>query len=80
MLLDSNQLNMQPVNDPVSTVVMQTSLANVDSVMVGGQFKKRGGRLLMETQQGIAELATSGHRIHAELLAREAQSTQEVTP
>jgi hypothetical protein len=34
----------------------------------------------METQQGIAELATSGHRIHAELLAREAQSTQEVTP
>ncbi|AIA74077.1 cytosine deaminase [Halomonas campaniensis] len=77
VLLDSNQLNMQPVNDPVSTVVMQTSLANVDSVMVAGQFKKRGGRLLMNIQPGIAELAASGHRIHAELLEREAQSAQE---
>lgn len=77
VLIDSNKLNMQPVNDPVSTVVMQTSLANIDSVMVAGQFKKRSGRLLINTEQGIAELAKSGHRIHAELLAREAHSTQE---
>ncbi|WGI26709.1 amidohydrolase family protein [Halomonas alkaliantarctica] len=77
VLIDSNKLNMQPVNDPVSTVVMQTSLANIDSVMVAGQFKKRSGRLLINTEQGIAELAKSGHRIHTELLAREAHSTQE---
>jgi cytosine/adenosine deaminase-related metal-dependent hydrolase len=77
VLLDSHQLNMQPVNDPISTVVMQASLANVDSVMVAGRFKKRSGRLLVDIDEGIVELANSGHRIHAELLAREAQSTQE---
>ncbi|GHE22175.1 amidohydrolase family protein [Halomonas urumqiensis] len=77
VLLDSHQLNMQPVNDPISTVVMQASLANVASVMVAGRFKKRDGRLLADLDEGIAELGDSGHRIHAELLAREAQSSQE---
>ncbi|ATJ81293.1 amidohydrolase family protein [Halomonas beimenensis] len=73
VLLDSGRLNMQPVSDPVSTVVMQASLANVDSVMVAGEFRKRAGRLLEATDDGIAELAASGHRIYRELKAREQQ-------
>ncbi|XKE45905.1 amidohydrolase family protein [Halomonas organivorans] len=73
VLLDSGRLNMQPVSDPVSTVVMQASLANVDSVMVAGEFRKRAGRLLEATDDGIAELAASGSRIYRELKAREQQ-------
>jgi cytosine/adenosine deaminase-related metal-dependent hydrolase len=42
----ASDLNMQPVHDPVSAVVMQASLANIDSVMVAGRWKKRAGRLL----------------------------------
>ena len=71
VLLDSSLLNMQPVSDPVSSVVMQASLANVDSVMVAGEFHKRHGRLLADVADGLRELEASGHRIYAELQKRE---------
>lgn len=46
VMIRSSDLNMQPVNDPVSAVVMQTSLANIEHVMIAGQWKKKGGKLL----------------------------------
>lgn len=46
VLIDARQPNMQPVHDPVNAVVLQTSLANIDSVMVAGQWRKRHGQLL----------------------------------
>ena len=45
-MIRADDLNMQPVHDPVSSVVLQASLANIDSVMVAGRWKKRAGRLL----------------------------------
>lgn len=68
VLIDATQLNMQPVHDPVATVVMQTSLANIDSVMIAGQWKKRHGSLLygsLPVKQ--AALKASGIRMLAEL-------------
>ncbi|MFZ9556495.1 MAG: amidohydrolase family protein, partial [Limnohabitans sp.] len=44
VMIRASDLNMQPVHDPVSSVVFQTSLANIDSVMVAGQWKKRHGQ------------------------------------
>jgi cytosine/adenosine deaminase-related metal-dependent hydrolase len=46
VLIDATKPNMQPVNDPVNAVVMQTSLANIDSVMIAGRWRKRHGELL----------------------------------
>jgi cytosine/adenosine deaminase-related metal-dependent hydrolase len=46
VVIRADELNMQPVHDPVSAVVFQASLANIDSVMVAGQWTKRDGRLL----------------------------------
>jgi len=64
VLIRATDLNMQPVHDPVSSVVFQTSLANVDSVMVAGRWKKRGGRLLgVELAGPLAALAASGRKI-----------------
>ena len=64
VLIDARALNMQPVHDPVAAVVMQTSLANIDSVMVAGRWRKRSGRLLVEGLTGkIEELHNSGRRI-----------------
>ncbi|MFC3283323.1 amidohydrolase family protein [Litchfieldella rifensis] len=74
VLLDTRPLNMQPLSDPVSAVIMQASLANVDSVMVAGEFHKRNGRLLAEVADGIEVLQASGHRIYSELKAREHES------
>ena len=64
VLISTDALNMQPVNDPVSTVVIQTSLANIDSVMVAGRWKKRSGKLLVsDIPKKLDELRESGQRI-----------------
>ncbi len=64
VLIRAEALNMQPVHDPVSAVVMQTSLANIDSVMVAGRWKKRSGQLLVDGLAGsIDRLRESGQRI-----------------
>ena len=64
VLIRASDLNMQPVHDSVSSVVMQTSLANIDSVMVAGQWKKRGGHLLgVDLAPRLAALAASGRKI-----------------
>ena len=64
VVIRASDLNMQPVHDPVSTVVMQTSLANIDSVMVAGSWKKRGGRLVgVDLAPGLEALRASGRKI-----------------
>ena len=64
VVVRASDLNMQPVHDPVSTVVMQTSLANIDSVMVAGRWKKRGGRLVgVDLLPGLEALRASGQKI-----------------
>ncbi|WP_315837854.1 amidohydrolase family protein [Bradyrhizobium prioriisuperbiae] len=64
VVIDAGALNMSPVHDPVSTVVMQTGLTNIEAVMIDGVWKKRAGRLLaggIEDKQ--QELARSGRRL-----------------
>ena len=64
VLIRADALNMQPVHDPVSSVVMQTSLANIDSVMVAGEWKKRDGQLLdVELPPILQALSASGRKI-----------------
>ncbi|MDA9410548.1 amidohydrolase family protein [Bradyrhizobium sp. CCBAU 45384] len=64
VVIDASDLNLVPVHDPVATVVMQTSLANIEAVMIGGAWKKRNGRLLVEGLEAKKELLTqSGRRL-----------------
>jgi 5-methylthioadenosine/S-adenosylhomocysteine deaminase len=64
VILDATALNLWPVHDPVSTVVMQAGLANVEAVMIAGAWKKRAGRLLLaDRQRKMNALAESGQRI-----------------
>ena len=66
--IDARRINMQPVHDPVSAVVMQADLANVEAVMVAGTWRKRDGHLLAaDVDDKLAALARSGHRIAAEM-------------
>ena len=59
---------MRPLHDPVAAVVFQASPANIDSVMVAGQWKKRAGRLLgVDLAPRLAALDASGRRIVAAL-------------
>jgi cytosine/adenosine deaminase-related metal-dependent hydrolase len=64
VVIRASDLNMQPVHDAVSSVVFQTSLANIDSVMVAGTWQKRGGQLLAgELSTQLARLRASGEKI-----------------
>ena len=64
VMISTDGINMQPVNDPVSSVIIQSTLANIDSVMVAGQWKKRSGKLLTAGLSGkIDRLRDSGQRI-----------------
>lgn len=64
VLIRADDLNMQPVHDAVNSVVMQASLANIDSVMVAGRWKKRFGTLLdVDLAPKLAALRASGAKI-----------------
>ncbi|RXH01243.1 amidohydrolase family protein [Bradyrhizobium vignae] len=64
VIINASDLNLYPVHDPLATVVMQTSLANIEAVMIGGVWKKRNGRLLAEGLETKKELlAQSGRRL-----------------
>ncbi len=64
VLIRADDLNMQPVHDAVSSVVMQTSMANIDSVMVAGQWKKRLGKLTgVDLPPHLVALKASGEKI-----------------
>jgi cytosine/adenosine deaminase-related metal-dependent hydrolase len=71
VLIRASDLNMQPMHDPVTAVVTQTSLANIDTVLVAGEVKKSGGKLLFKNLEArTAALVASGHRIMDALRAR----------
>ena len=64
VIINASDLNLFPVHDPVAAVVMQTGLANIEAVMIGGAWKKRNGRLLVDGLDAKKELlAQSGRRL-----------------
>lgn len=64
VIINADDLNLFPVHDPVATVVMQTSLANIEAVMIGGVWKKRNGQLLVDGLDRKKELLLhSGQRL-----------------
>jgi cytosine/adenosine deaminase-related metal-dependent hydrolase len=71
VLIDSTAINMQPVHDAVASVVMQAGLANIEAVMIAGQWRKQSGSLLVDgVADKVARLHTSGRRILEALALR----------
>jgi 5-methylthioadenosine/S-adenosylhomocysteine deaminase len=67
VFIRADDLNLWPVHDPVATVVMQSSLLNIDSVMVAGEWRKRNGKLLYGGIDRLkSQLEASASRILAE--------------
>ncbi len=68
VMIRANDLNMWPVHDPVSSVVMQAGIGNIDTVLVAGKVRKRRGKLVYpKLEQRKHELLASGRRILSEL-------------
>jgi 5-methylthioadenosine/S-adenosylhomocysteine deaminase len=68
VFIRADALNLWPVHDPVATVVMQANLANIDAVMIAGEWRKRDGKVVYPHLDRVkAELERSGRRVLAEL-------------
>lgn len=64
VMIRASDINMQPVNDLVSSVVMQTSLANIENVMIAGTWQKRHGALVAKNvSQKVQDLNVSANKI-----------------
>ena len=67
VVIDARALSLAPVHDPVATV-LQAGRADIEAVMVAGEWRKRGFRLLHPGLDAIRlALVGSGERIVAAL-------------
>src|SRR5690606_20578483 len=51
VLIDARDINMVPVKDPVAAVTLCADVSNVDTVIVDGVVRKRGGKLLADVDR-----------------------------
>ncbi|SDR34754.1 Cytosine/adenosine deaminase [Rhizobiales bacterium GAS191] len=66
VLLRATDLNVFPVHDPLLTIVEMANAGNVDTVLVGGTVRKRGGKLTVGDEKLAslrAELSDSVLRV-----------------
>jgi cytosine/adenosine deaminase-related metal-dependent hydrolase len=57
ILLETDAINVMPINDPIGVVVRGMDTSNVDSVFIAGKAKKRHGKLLDVDLARIKKLA-----------------------
>ncbi|HKX73847.1 MAG TPA: amidohydrolase family protein [Acidimicrobiia bacterium] len=59
ILLRTDRLNVTPLNDPVTAVVVGMDTSNVDTVIIAGQIMKRAGKLLHVDWEAVKRAALS---------------------
>ncbi len=65
VLLRKTDINMRAAADPISAIVLHAGVANVDTVIVGGNVVKQNGKLThRDLQQRFLELEDSSRRLY----------------
>jgi 5-methylthioadenosine/S-adenosylhomocysteine deaminase len=59
VVVDATALNVAPVIDPVAAVTLCADVSNVETVLVGGQVRKRDGRLLADVDTARRQVEAS---------------------
>jgi 5-methylthioadenosine/S-adenosylhomocysteine deaminase len=66
LLLRKSDINMRAAADPISAIVLHAGVANVDTVIVGGNVVKQNGKLTYrDLPRRLAELERSSARLNA---------------
>jgi 5-methylthioadenosine/S-adenosylhomocysteine deaminase len=66
VLLRKSDINMRAAADPISAIVLHAGVANVDTVIVGGNIVKQNGKLTYrDLPRRLAELERSSERLYA---------------
>ncbi|HKE53101.1 MAG TPA: amidohydrolase family protein, partial [Actinomycetes bacterium] len=73
VLIDARALNMAPIIDPVAAVTLSADVSNVDTVIVNGEVRKRGGKLLADVDKARREVEASRDYLAEQAAARAAQ-------
>jgi len=73
VILDANAINMAPIIDPVAAVVLCADVSNVDTVIVGGEFRKRDGKLLGDLDKARNLVRESTHALTEAVSARQSE-------
>jgi cytosine/adenosine deaminase-related metal-dependent hydrolase len=79
ILLDARAINMVPVIDPVAAVTLCADVSNVDTVLVDGVARKRGGRLLTDPARARNLVDAARDRLVQRAAAKRA-AAQEASP
>jgi cytosine/adenosine deaminase-related metal-dependent hydrolase len=72
VLLDARMLNMAPVIDPVAAVTLCADVSNVDTVIVDGVVRKRGGKLLADVDRARQLVESSRDYLVSQAAAKKA--------
>ncbi len=65
VLLRKTDINMRAAADPISAIVLHAGVANVDTVLVGGNIVKQNGKLTYsDLPRRLAELDRSSERLY----------------
>jgi cytosine/adenosine deaminase-related metal-dependent hydrolase len=51
VLIDARSINVTPYHDATCAVVLSADVSNVDTVIIGGEVRKRGGRMLADVDR-----------------------------
>ncbi|PNW16043.1 cytosine deaminase, partial [Acinetobacter sp. AKBS16] len=63
VVIDAEAINLWPAHDPIATA-LQASIANIEAVMIAGQWRKRDYKLLDASLNLVKEqLYESGQRL-----------------
>jgi 5-methylthioadenosine/S-adenosylhomocysteine deaminase len=74
VLLDATALNVAPVIDPVAAVTLCADVSNVDTVLINGEVKKRGGKLVADADAARRLVEASRDHLVAEMERRRAEA------
>jgi 5-methylthioadenosine/S-adenosylhomocysteine deaminase len=74
VLIDARSINVTPYHDPTSAVVLSADVSNVDTVIIGGEVRKRGGRMLADVDRARQLVEQSRDALIAAVADRKAQT------
>jgi len=72
VLLDARSVNMVPVIDATTAVTLCADVSNVDTVFVDGVVRKRGGKLVADTERARQLVESSRDYLVGEVAAKKA--------
>ena len=65
VVLRRSDINLAATRDPIAAIVLHANVANVDTVMVGGEILKRGGKLVYrDLPRRMEQLQASSNRLY----------------